>query len=102
MRLLLLGLACCAGSVSQSLAATQEWQGYTQTLGPGQVVDERLACKHGTLVSGGYSLDSTSGPRSKLIVVVNAPVPDGTWNVALMNDNDAPASINFRIAILCD
>jgi hypothetical protein len=99
---LLLCLASLAASASPSIAATHEWEGYTQTLAPGQVIEQELACKQGTLVSGGYSLDSTDGPRSKLIVVVDAPVSDNKWRVGLMNDHDAPVHILFRLSILCD
>jgi len=91
---------------SQSFAASQEFQGYSQALAPGQAVEQNLACRQGALLSGGYSLDSTDGPRSRLIVLVNGPVPgdndDNLWRVGLLNDHDAPVTVNFRISILCD
>jgi hypothetical protein len=102
MRALLLGLVWVSGAVSPSFAATQEWKGYTETIAAGKVLEEELSCTKGALLSGGYSLDSTNGPRDKLIVVVNGPVADDKWSVALMNDHHAPVRVLFRVSILCD
>jgi hypothetical protein len=94
-----------AGSTAQSLAASHEWKGFTHQLGPGQLAEHDLSCARGELMSGGFSLDSTDGPRSRVIVVVNGPVPrDGShnsWRVGVMNDHDASVTVNFRISILC-
>jgi hypothetical protein len=104
--LALLGLAFVLAPASHGLAASHQFQGYGQKLAPGQAVEQNLARRQGELLSGGYSLDSTDGPRSRLIVLVNGPVPgdndDNLWRVGLLNDHDAPVNVNFRISILCD
>ena len=102
MRALLLGLVGFAGFASQSLAATHEWKGYTLTISPGQALEQELSCTKGALLSGGYSLDSTDGPRDRLLVAVNGPVADDKWRVGLMNDHSASVRVNFRISILCE
>jgi hypothetical protein len=106
MRALLLGLASLAALASPGLAAaTFEWEGHTVKIEPGKAYEQELSCKAGNLVSGGYSLDSVNrgkGPRSKILVVENGPIPDDKWRVGFYNDGKASALIDFRISILCD
>ena len=105
MKTALAALAPLAALASPCLAANVEFEGQSVTIEPGRAYEYELACKSGSLVSGGYVLDNVNrdkGPFSKIVVVANGPVPDGKWRVGFFNDGDAPALVDFRISILCE
>ena len=104
MRSALIPFASLVAIASPSLAATFEWEGHTVTIAPGKAYEQELACKTGSLISGGYEIDNVNrdaGPFSKIVVVGNGPIPDDRWRVTFLNDGDTPALVDFRISILC-
>ncbi len=104
MRTVLAFVATLAALASPCLAATFEYEGHTVTIEPGKAYEQEMACKTGSVVSGGYDLGDVNrgkGPFSKIVVVENGPLPDDKWRVGFFNDGDAPALVDFRIAVLC-
>jgi hypothetical protein len=95
--------AVLAVLASPTTAATAEVEGYSVTIAPGEPHTEIQKCPTGTLVSGGYSIDSYNGaPFEKVLVILNAPVDDDAWAVGILNAHDAPVTIEFRIILLCE
>ncbi len=105
MRTALALFASLVALASPCLAATFQYEGHTVTIEPGKAYEQEVTCKTGSLVSGGYDLGNVNrgkGRLSSIIVVQNGPIADDTWRVAFFNDGDAPALVDFRVALLCD
>jgi hypothetical protein len=96
--------AVLAASVVPAAAATHESESYSVTLEPEVPHNEYLKCPTGTLVSGGYSIDSMGpgGPFDRIFVILNGPVAPDAWGVGLLNTHDAPIDVDFRISLLCE
>lgn len=88
-----------------ALAATHlEYESYSVTIAPQEVLNTLLGCTSGALVSGGYSLDPINDGERDLtapVVVLNAPASTNDWGVGLLNPYATRLTVEFDISILC-